>query len=160
MMKRRRIPYLPYLLFVALLCLSSCDLLNCTPADVKGLKIEICDMEGNPLTLSDTLTVTACGTDSVLLNRSLNTKEMLLPMSYQAAEDTFVLRYYCKDFDVKDTLFVAKTNHIYYESPDCPTVMMHTIEGVRCAQVFVDSVEVVNKSVDFVDATNVRLFIR
>lgn len=143
-----------------LLLVGACDLLNCTQADVSGLKIEIFDGEGNSTAFSDTITVTAFGTDSVLLNRSTNTTEIILPLSYHAAEDTFVIRHYGEMYEETETLYVRKTNNTYYESPDCPTVMMHEIEGILCTDIFTDSVRLVNKKVDFVGATNIRLYIR
>lgn len=148
------------ILAVMAIFISSCDLLNCTPADVRCLQIELFDSEENPLTLPDTLTIKACGTDSILLNRSLNTKEIFLPLSYHAPVDTFILLNYGKEYSFKDTLFVAKTNDIYFESPDCPTVMMHTIKSVRCSNEYIDSVSLVNAKVNFTETTHIKLFIR
>lgn len=139
---------------------SSCDLLNCTPADVRCLQIEIFDSEGNPMALPDTLTVKACGTDSILVNKSIDTEEILLPLSYHAPVDTFILQNYGDGYSLKDTLFVAKSNDIYFESPDCPTVMMHTIKSIRCTNEYVDSVSLVDAKVNFTETTHIRLFVR
>lgn len=110
--------------------------------------------------LPDTLTITTCGTDSVLVNRDLNTTEILLPLSYHAPADTFILRYYGKYYSLQDTLFVEKTNDLYFESPDCPTVMMHTIQGAFCTDEFLSSVEVANKKVNFEEVTHLKLFVQ
>lgn len=147
-------------IFVMLVTLvSSCDLLNCTQADVRCLQIALYDSEENPLTLPDTLTVKACGTDSILVNKSTDTEEILLPLSYHSLVDTFILLNYGKEYSFKDTLFVAKSNDIYFESPDCPTVMMHTIKSVRCTNEYVDSVSIVDAKVNFTETTHIRLFI-
>lgn len=140
--------------------ISSCDLLNCTQADVRCLQIEIFDMNETPLELPDTLTVLACGTDSVLVNRSLDTKDIFLPLSYHAPVDTFILLNYGEGYTLRDTLFVAKSNDIYFESPDCPTVMMHTIKSVRCTNEYLDSVSLVDPKVNFTETTHIRLFVR
>jgi hypothetical protein len=140
--------------------MSACDLLNCTQADVSLLKIEMYDASGNKVMLPDTLTITTCGTDSVLVNRDLNTTEILLPLSYHAPADTFILRYYGKYYSLQDTLFVEKTNDLYFESPDCPTVMMHTIQGAFCTDEFLSSVEVANKKVNFEEVTHLKLFVQ
>ena len=147
-------------LAMAVVLMSACDLLNCTQADVRCLQIAIYDIDGNPLELPDTLTVLACGTDSILVNKSQETTEILLPLSYHAPVDTFILLNFGDGYSLKDTLFVAKTNDIYFESPDCPTVMMHTIKSIRCTNAYVDSVSLVNAKVNFTEATHIRLFVR
>ena len=145
---------------LVIVLMSACDLLNCTQADVSLLKIEMYDASGNKVMLPDTLTITTCGTDSVLVNRDLNTTEILLPLSYHAPADTFILRYYGKYYSLQDTLFVEKTNDLYFESPDCPTVMMHTIQGAFCTDEFLSSVEVANKKVNFEEVTHLKLFVQ
>lgn len=145
---------------MVIVLMSACDLLNCTQADVSLLKIEMYDTSGNKVMLPDTLTITTCGTDSVLVNRDLNTTEILLPLSYHAPADTFILRYYGKYYSLQDTLFVEKTNDLYFESPDCPTVMMHTIQGAFCTDEFLSSVEVANKKVNFEEVTHLKLFVQ
>lgn len=145
---------------MVIVLMSACDLLNCTQADVSLLKIEMYDASGNKVMLPDTLTITTCGTDSVLVNRDLNTTEILLPLSYHAPADTFILRYYGKYYSLQDTLFVEKTNDLYFESPDCPTVMMHTIQGAFCTNEFLSSVEVANKKVNFEEVTHLKLFVQ
>lgn len=145
---------------MVIVLMSACDLLNCTQADVSLLRIEIYDASGNKVMLPDTLTITTCGTDSILVNRDLNTTEILLPLSYHAPADTFILRYYGKYYSLQDTLFVEKTNDLYFESPDCPTVMMHTIQGAFCTDEFLSSVEVANKKVNFEEVTHLKLFVQ
>ena len=145
---------------MVIVLMSACDLLNCTQADVSLLKIEMYDASGNKVMLPDTLTITTCGTDSVLVNRDLNTTEILLPLSYHAPADTFILTYYGKYCSLQDTLFVEKTNDLYLESPDCPTVMMHTIQEAFCTDEFLSSVEVANKKVNFEEVTHLKLFVQ
>ena len=145
---------------MVIVLMSACDLLNCTQADVSLLRIEIYDASGNKVMLPDTLTITTCGTDSILVNRDLNTREILLPLSYHAPADTFILRYYGKYYSLQDTLFVEKTNDLYFESPDCPTVMMHTIQEAFCTNEFLSSVEVANKKVNFEEVTHLKLFVQ
>jgi hypothetical protein len=145
---------------MVIVLMSACDLLNCTQADVSLLRIEIYDASGNKVMLPDTLTITTCGTDSILVNRDLNTREILLPLSYHAPADTFILRYYGKYYSLQDTLFVKKTNDLYFESPDCPTVMMHTIQEAFCTDEFLSSVEVANKKVNFEEVTHLKLFVQ
>ena len=95
-----------------------------------------------------------------MLNRSLNNKEILLPLSYHAPVDSIILLYYGDGFSLKDTLFVAKTNDIFFESPDCPTVMMHTIKAAHCTNEYIDSVSIVDAKVNFTETTHIKLFFR
>ena len=148
------------LLASVLVLFSSCDLLNCTQADVSLLRIEIYDAGGNKVMLPDTLTIRASGTETILVNRDVNTQEILLPMSYHAPVDTFIVRYYGKYYSFEDTLFVEKTNDVFFESPDCPTVMMHTIQGASCTDEFLSSVEVLNEKVNFEEVTHLKLFVQ
>ena len=148
------------LLVSVLVLLTSCDLLNCTQADVSMLRMEIYDAAGNKVMLPDTLTISACGTDKILVNRDVNTSEILLPLSYHAQRDTFIMRYYGQYYSLQDTLFVEKTNDVYFESPDCPTVMMHTILGAFCTNEFLSSVEVVSEKVNFEEVTHLQLFVQ
>ena len=148
------------LLASVLVLFSSCDLLNCTQADVSMLRMEICDAAGNKVMLPDTLTISACDTDKILVNRDVNTSEILLPLSYHALRDTFIMNYYGKYYSLRDTLFVEKTNDVYFESPDCPTVMMHTILGASCTNEFLASVEVVSEKVNFEEAIHLKLFVQ
>lgn len=148
------------IIVLAMLLTSSCDLLNCTQASVSGLRIQISTQNGSQAILSDTLTVKACGTDSVIINRNTNTKEIVLPLSYHAKVDTFILHHYGTGYHFVDTLHVSKTSHLYFESPDCPTVMMHTIHSASCAGVFVDSLKLVNDKVNFEEAMNLKLFVK
>ena len=147
------------LLASVLVLFSSCDLLNCTQADVSMLRMEIYNAAGNKVMLPDTLTISACGTDKILVNRDVNTSEILLPLSYHALRDTFIMNYYGKYYSLRDTLFVEKTNDVYFESPDCPTVMMHTILGASCTNEFLASVEVVSEKVNFEEAIHLKLFV-
>ena len=100
------------------------------------------------------------GTENVLVNRNVNTKELLLPLSYHALADTFVLHYYGKTYSLEDTLYVQKSNDLYFESPDCPTLMMHTIQGASCADVFLASVEVMSNKVNFEEVVHLKLVVK
>lgn len=146
-------------LTLVLVLMGSCDLLNCTQANVSLLRIEVCSSLGSRTMIPDTLTISASGTDYVLLNKSTNTSEILLPLSHKAQVDTFVMKNHGKEYYREDTLFVTKTNNVYFESPDCPTVMMHSITSVSCAKIYIDSANVVNKDVNFEESTHLKLFI-
>lgn len=144
----------------SMIMVSSCDLLNCTQADVSLLRIKVCNASGEQAILADTLTVKACGTNYVLINRNTNTKEILLPLSYHAPADTFIMQHYGPGYSTEDTLYINKTNNLFFESPDCPTVMMHTLQTILCTNMFTDSVRIVNNKINFEETTHIKLFIQ
>lgn len=108
----------------------------------------------------DTLTITAIGTDSVLLNRGLNVHKFSVPMSYAQPVDTFVLHLYGEEYDLYDTIWAAKTNYPYFESPDCPAFFFHDISSVGCTNTFIDSVKLVIPKVNFGQYEQLKIFIR
>lgn len=114
--------------------------------------------EPTPIRIGDTLTVTAAGTDSVLINRIYNVSQIELPMSYYADTDTLALTFTDPDgYQTFDTVWVSKSNHEHYESPACPTAMFHTVNGVRSTHRFIDTVTVVNPNVNYYASENFKI---
>lgn len=105
-------------------------------------------LQGPVQTLPDTLTITTMredGLDSVLINRQVNTDSFSLPMSYGKPEDVL----YFQTNHLRDTVWVEKTNEPHFESVDCGLNYFHTITGVRYTRHAIDSVVVINKSVNY-----------
>ena len=143
---------------------TSCDLLNCTEYSSILFSMQICSPQGEDAALSDTLTITAAGTDQILLNKQLGASLIQIPLSYTAQTDTFYLningRSEEREYEMTETLYVSKTNEQFFESPDCPTRIFHTIEKVWSEGVFVDSASIVDAKVNFYDVTHVKLFVK
>ncbi len=115
---------------------------------------------GEPTTVRivDTLTVTAAGTDSVLINRMYNTAQMELPMSYFSDTDTLALKITDKENrSTFDTIWISKYNYEHYESPACPTAMFHYIHGVRSTHRLIDTVTLVNPNVNYYASENFKI---
>ena len=144
--------------------LSSCDMLNCTEYNSILFTMQICDQQGQNAQLIDTLTITASGTEQVLLNKQVGASLIHIPLSYAATTDTFYLNLKGKieeqDYEMTETLYVKKTNDQFFESPDCPTRIFHTIERVWSEKVFVDSASIIDAKVNFNDVTHVNLFVK
>jgi hypothetical protein len=158
LMLRRYIYWLALLPCAVLLC--GCDLLDCTGTSSVKLRFQFYDSSGNTCYLPDSLTVTAAGTDSILLNRKMMAYEVELPMSYMMDADTFLLRHSGEDYVETDSLIVKKDNYQYFESPDCPTRVMHTINDAYCSDEWIDSVRIVERKVGFEDVIHLRIYIR
>ncbi len=141
------------------LALASCEGIDCTLNNVSLCNIYFYSSEtGKSISLADTLTVTAVGTDSVLYNRGVNASYVSLPLSYHAETDTLVLSVEGEDYFLQSTLYVSKTNTEHYESPDCPTTMFHTITGAECRSSVVDSGVVKRAEVDYLQDENIRVY--
>lgn len=113
------------------------------------------------VSVTDTLTITAGGTDSVLINRLQNGSEVELPVSFNAATDTLVFHF--TDIDSrtrKDTIWIDKENFPHYESPDCPASIFHHVTAVRWTTLLIDSVSIVNPNINYNVSENFKIYFR
>ena len=94
-----------YLICGLSLLLAACETIDCTLYNTVGLKARFYS-QGAAVSITDTLTISACGTDSVLLNRAVSASDVTLPMSFWQAADTFLLRVEGDDYVLADTLCV------------------------------------------------------
>ena len=161
-MRRSRL----YILIVALCSLlAGCESIDCTLNNVVCLRIGFYDSDSKQkVSVLDTLTITAEGTDSVLVNREVKKSELKLPMSYWQDEDILRMTF-TETFTLKKrsiVLRIGKTNTQHYEGPECPTVMFHNLKSVdyEDANGFVDSIVVTNKHVNYAPKENIQIYLR
>lgn len=148
--------------------LSACSNIDCPLDNVVSLQSNLYDASTqSALTLSDVLSVTPAGRDTLLLNQATGIKSFLLPLKEAGTQDTLLLHFANAQGAVQvDTLFVNHTPQPHFESLDCPSSVFHTLNAVRVsAQVstnsaIVDSVSLVRPIVNYDDIENIRLFIR
>lgn len=154
----KRIPVLLSLL----LLLTACEGVDCTLNNVVLCRYGFYDSTtGQSIQLSDTLTITAEGTDSILYNRGVNTSSVTLPMSYWQEADTLTLHISGKGYTYTNTLRIQKSNTQHFESPDCPTTMFHHIEqATLMSGVTIDSVVVVKPTVNYEQDENIKIYFR
>lgn len=149
--------------------LMACTSIDCPLDNAVDLTCNLYATEtGSALTLTDTLTVRACGTDSVLLNRGISLNTFTLPLRYRSGTDTLLFRFSNDQgqFAV-DTLFVEQTAEVHFESEDCPVSFYHTIDQVRWTShalaampLTIDNVEIKRNQVDYENAENLRIYLR
>lgn len=136
--------------FVVAACSSvDCPLNNTVYANYK--------LMGAVTTLPDTLTITTTrtdGTDSVLINRQVNTDSFSLPVSYGHDVDEL----YLKANTLVDTIWVEKTNSAHFESVDCGVAYFHTLKGVRYTRHAIDSIVINHHEVNY-DATHKHFYV-
>lgn len=148
--------------------LSACSNIDCPLDNVVSLQCNLYDASTqSALTLSDVLSVTPAGRDTLLLNQATGIKSFLLPLKEAGTQDTLLLHFANAQGAVQvDTLFVNHTPQPHFESLDCPSSVFHTLNAVRVsAQVstnsaIVDSVSLVRPIVNYDDIENIHLFIR
>ena len=149
---RRRLLYIASIV----LLLAACESYDCTLYNHVGCYGAFYQ-DSASVSFDDTLTITAGKSGPVLLNKSVGTSRIDLPLSYWQAEDTLVLTVKGMDYLFQDTIWISKSNQVHYESPDCPTTLFHTIQGVRSTHEFIDSINVIRSSVNYEQTNNLEI---
>ncbi len=139
--------------------LSSCEGIDCTWNNVGCCNYYFYSSSTNSkISLTDTLTVTSFGTDSILYNRGVNTSYLSLPMSYWNDTDTLVFLLESDDYTLSSTLYVSKTNVQHHESPDCPTTMFHQLTDINFVSNVIDSVIISRPEVNYLQDENIKVY--
>ncbi len=148
---------------MSVLMMGACEGIDCTLNNVVTCTYAFYNSEGVACTVTDTLTVTAAGTDSILYNRGTNISTIDLPMSYWKEADTLTFTFYNPDADTKGsiTLRVTKTNTQHFESPDCPTTMFHMLTEASEVGVsqLADSIVINNPTVNYEAKENIKIYL-
>ena len=149
---RRRLLYIASIV----LLLAACESYDCTLYNHVGCYGAFYQ-DSASVSFDDTLTITAGKSGPVLLNKSVGTSRIDLPLSYWQDEDTLVLTVKGMGYLFQDTIWISKSNQVHYESPDCPTTLFHTIQGVRSTHEFIDSINVIRSSVNYEQTNNLEI---
>lgn len=148
---------------VALAGLAGCENIDCTLNNIVLCHFAFYDSAtGERVVLADTLTITAEGTDSVLLNRATNSKEVGVPLSYYQEKDILNFIIKTKDGEVyENAVIIQKTGQVHFESPDCPTTMFHNIsQALVHSGTVIDSVAITRREVNYLQDENIKVFLR
>lgn len=109
----------------------------------------------------DSLTVTALGTDSILINNQKKVHTLMLPLRYSSDSTIFIFHYaYVSDPDLCDTVYIKQDNTPYFESMDCGYSMRQSILGIGHSEEELDSIYVSNKQANTDGTENLKLFYR
>lgn len=80
----------------------------------------------------DSLTITAVGTDSIILNNQKKVHTLELPLRYNSDSTVLVLHYdYKRRPTYADTLYITQKNTPYFQSMECGYSMKQVIEKVN-----------------------------
>ena len=135
---------------ILMLFLSACDSINC-PLNSKVAAIySFYDSNGKAFTIGDTLTVTAVGTNQVLVNKLVNQSKISLPVSYYAPCDTLVLRISDTDgLSATDTIWMEKVSTPHADDPSCPIHIWHKVTDIRYTDNIIDTIAIVNPDINY-----------
>lgn len=103
----------------------------------------------------DSLTITAYGTDSIIINREKKVHSLSLPLRY-TTDSTVLVFHYSKT--KRDTLIIHQTNTPYFLSMDCGYQMKQSITGIRYSRHSLDSIYIANKEAGIYGTENLKLF--
>ena len=103
----------------------------------------------------DSLTITAYGTDSIIINNQKKVKDLSLPLRY-TADSTVLIFHYSKT--LTDTVIIYQTNTPYFLSMDCGYQMKQSINRVKCSYHKLDSVYLLNKEASIYGTETLKLF--
>lgn len=103
----------------------------------------------------DSLTVTAYGTDSIIINNQKKVHGLVLPLRYTVDSTKLVFRY--SKINV-DTIVIYHTNTPYFLSMDCGYQMQQAITSIRYTRRNLDSIFVSNKEANIYGRENIKLF--
>ena len=103
----------------------------------------------------DTLTVTAFGTDSVIINAQQTVTDISLPLRWSVDSTVFVFHY---PSEVTDTICVRHTNTPYFLSMDCGYQVKQVINSVAYSQHLLDSIAITDTEANVYGTENLRLY--
>lgn len=103
----------------------------------------------------DSLTITALGTDSVIINNQKKVRDIILPLRY-AKNVTALVFHYSKT--QRDTILIHHTNIPYFVSMDCGYQMKQTIDSISFSRHALDSINIKNSEAGIYGKENIKLF--
>ena len=103
----------------------------------------------------DSLTITAYGTDSIILNNQKEVTNLSLPLRY-TTDSTVLIFHYSRRY--RDTLTIHHDNTPYFISMDCGYQMRQSVTNIQYSRHQLDSVYTTNEEAGTNGTENIRLF--
>lgn len=108
----------------------------------------------------ENLTVTAIGSDSVIINNQTQVSELMLPLRYTSDSTQLVFHYTNGNDEVRDTLCIIQTNTPFFESLECGYTMRQEIRSLTYTKHQIDSIYIYNKEANTNGTENLKIFYR
>ena len=141
-----------WLLFLSVTLVVSCSSIECPVDNMVVAGYDICDADGEPVALEDTLTVSTKlrnGVDSVLLNKAVGVVGFSLPVSQDHPVDEFYFNFFGKDYNITDTVWIEKDDIPHFESIECKATFFHELKAVSFTEHVIDSLVIKKAFVDY-----------
>ena len=153
---------LPYLLLT--LILAACSSIDCPVNNLVESLYQVCDSTGENVKMLDTLSVytTRADGEQVLLNKGAGLSQFHLQVSYTHPEDIFIFHFDLVSANVRvtDTVWVKKEDYTHFESVDCNSAFFHKVTDVRSTHNYIDSIVIVNPTIDYnYETVHFRMYI-
>ena len=103
----------------------------------------------------DSLTVTAYGTDSIIINNQKKVHDISLPLRYTEDSTKLIFKY---SRTKSDTMVIRHTNTPYFLSMDCAYQMKQAITDVTCTRISLDSIYIKDNEAGIYGKENLKLF--
>lgn len=156
--------FLPLVAMLMMLGVSACSSIDCPLNNTVYTNYKLMKTDIVPDTLRDTLNIWVVRpgmTDSIIINRNLNTMSLKLPISF--TNDVDVLCFQRKNgagLMCIDTVRIAKTNTPHFESVDCAPNYFHEITAVTTTHNGIDSIAIKHKTVDYDAKDNFYIYFK
>lgn len=116
---------------------------------------------GGAIKISDTLTITALGADTVIANKVVNRSKVSLPVSFYGEIDSLRFTFTAEDGTTgRDTIWIHKENFGHLDDPSCPLHMWHNITYVRSTHYLIDTVLVNHAEINYDGLENLQIYFR
>lgn len=103
----------------------------------------------------DSLTVTAYGTDSVIINNQKSVHDISLPLRYTEDSTQLIFKY---SRTKSDTVVIHHHNIPYFLSMDCGYQMKQSITSVKYTRISLDSIHIKDNEAGIYGKENIELF--
>ena len=103
----------------------------------------------------DSLTVEVLGKNELLIDNGKGIKRLFLPLRPDTTISTFLMTFH----EQTDTLYVAHTPRQYFVSLACGCAIYHTITAAWSSDSRVDSIGIINASVENAVQDNLRIYL-
>lgn len=103
----------------------------------------------------DSLTVTAYGTDSIIINNQKKVHDISLPLRYTEDSTKLIFKY---SRTKSDTMVIRHTNTPYFLSMDCCYQMKQAITNITFTRISLDSIYIKDNEAGIYGKENLKLF--
>lgn len=119
---------------------------------LRGIAVDS-TLVGTEFTKWDSITIKHITTDSVLYDNQKDLSTLRFPLTVDTTMNSYAMTWR----GLTDTLYIRYTNTMQYVSMACGCIVYHTIDSVWAKQVWMDSVSIINSTVENHEQENIKI---